>query len=113
MNTKYIRLPGGNNMEGLRSPYYWKWNETVGALTTRPGRPGTWGYINADEFGLLEMMQMAQDLDLEVVLGVWAGLYLDGEVVAQSDIQPYVDSVMDELEFLLVSLQPNSSLSRA
>lgn len=27
MNTKYIRLPGGNNMQGDSSPYYWKWNK--------------------------------------------------------------------------------------
>ncbi|KKK21100.1 putative alpha-N-arabinofuranosidase A precursor [Aspergillus rambellii] len=101
LGTKYIRLPGGNNMEGLESPYYWKWNETVGDLTDRPGRLGTWGDINTDGFGLLEMMQMAQDLGQEVILGVWAGLYLDGEVVPEADLDPYIDSVMDELEFLL------------
>jgi alpha-N-arabinofuranosidase len=103
MNMKYIRLPGGNNMEGNESPYEWKWNETLGPLTGRPGRPGTWGDINTDGFGLLEMMQMAQDLGLEVILGIWAGLYLNGEVVSQAHLQPYVDSVMNELEFLLVS----------
>ncbi|KAJ5613448.1 hypothetical protein N7510_006642 [Penicillium lagena] len=98
MSTKYIRLPGGNNMEGKSSPYEWKWNETIGSLTDRPGRPGTWGDINTDGFGLLEMMQMAQDLGLEVILGVWAGLYLDGEVISEANLQPYVDSVMNELD---------------
>ncbi|OJJ45936.1 hypothetical protein ASPZODRAFT_160113 [Penicilliopsis zonata CBS 506.65] len=101
LGTKYIRLPGGNNMEGLYAPYYWKWNETLGSLTERPGRPGTWGDYNTDGFGLIEMMLMADDMGLEVILGVWAGLYLDGTVVAEADLQPYVDSVMDELEFLL------------
>ncbi|KAF4169622.1 hypothetical protein CNMCM6936_006781 [Aspergillus lentulus] len=93
--------PGGNNMEGSESPYEWKWNETLGPLTSRPGRPGTWGDINTDGFGLLEMMQMAQDLGLEVILGIWAGLYLNGEVVSVAHLQPYIDSVMNELEFLL------------
>jgi alpha-N-arabinofuranosidase len=102
MNTKYIRLPGGNNMEGNGSPYEWKWNETIGPLTARPGRPGTWCDINTDGFGILEMMQMAQDLGLEVILGIWAGLYLDGEIIPQASLQRYVDSVMNELEFLLV-----------
>ncbi|KAF7622602.1 putative alpha-N-arabinofuranosidase A precursor [Aspergillus flavus] len=101
MNMKYVRLPGGNNMEGNGSPYYWRWNGTIGSLTDRPGRPGTWGDINTDGFGLLEMMQMAGDLGLEVMLGIWAGFYLNGEAVAEADLQPYVDSVMDELEFLL------------
>jgi alpha-L-arabinofuranosidase len=132
MNVKYIRLPGGNNMEGNMSPYEWKWNETIGPLMDRPGRPGTWGDINTDGFGLLEMMQMSQDLGLEVILGtwgdintdgfgllemmqmsqdlglevilgIWAGLYLDGEIISEANLQPYVDSVMNELEFLLVS----------
>lgn len=103
MNVKYIRLPGGNNMEGNMSPYEWKWNETIGSLVDRPGRPGTWGDINTDGFGLLEMMQMSQDLGLEVILGIWAGLYLDGEIISEANLQPYVDSVMNELEFLLVS----------
>jgi alpha-N-arabinofuranosidase len=103
LNAKWIRLPGGNNMEGNGSPYYWKWNQTIGDLKNRPGRPGTWGDINTDGFGLLEMMQASQDLDLLTVLGVWAWLYLDGEVIPQASLQPYVDSVMNELEFLTVS----------
>ena len=41
-------------------------------------------------------------MGLEPVLGVWAGLYLDSEVVPQNQLQPYVDDVMNELEFLMV-----------
>ncbi len=55
---KFLRFPGGNNLEGQSSPYRWKWNETIGSLIDRPGRPGTWGYYNTDGFGLLEMMQV-------------------------------------------------------
>ncbi|KAJ9149234.1 Alpha-L-arabinofuranosidase A [Pleurostoma richardsiae] len=100
LKAKWIRLPGGNNMEGTSSPYYWKWNETIGGLKNRPGRPGTWGDINTDGFGLLEMLQMSQDMGLKTVLGIWAGLYLDGEVVSEQSLQHYVVSAMNELEFL-------------
>lgn len=103
MNQAYLRLPGGNNMEGNGAPYEWKWNLTIGDLKNRPGRPGTWGDVNTDGLGLLEMMQWCMDMGLTVVLGVWAGLYLDGTIIAETELQPYVDSVMDELEFLLVS----------
>lgn len=41
-------------------------------------------------------------MNLEVVLGVWAGLYLDGEVISQANLQPYIDDVLNELEFLTV-----------
>lgn len=103
LGASWARLPGGNNMEGLAPPFYWKWNETIGPLTNRPGRPGTWGDIQTDGFGILEMMQMTTDMDLTTFLGVWAGLYLDGTVIPESDLSPYVDSVMDELDFLTVS----------
>ena len=58
MKGTFLRFPGGNNLEGQSSPYLWKWNETIGPLIDRPGRPGTWGYYNTDGFGLLEMMQV-------------------------------------------------------
>ena len=102
LNQAYLRLPGGNNMEGNGHPYEWKWNLTIGDLKNRPGRPGTWGDVNTDGLGLLEMMQWCTDMGLTVVLGVWAGLYLDGTIIAQANLQPYVNSVMNELEFLLV-----------
>jgi alpha-N-arabinofuranosidase len=58
LNGKFLRFPGGNNMEGGNSPFRWKWNETIGPIINRPGRPGTWGYFNSDGFGLLEMFQV-------------------------------------------------------
>ncbi|KAI8682324.1 Non-reducing end alpha-L-arabinofuranosidase [Fusarium sp. Ph1] len=100
LNAKWIRLPGGNNMEGLRLGEHWKWNQTIGNLKDRPGMLGVWGDINTDGFGLLEQMQMAQDLGLTVILGVHAGLYLNGDVIPQSQMQPYVDMALNELEFL-------------
>jgi alpha-N-arabinofuranosidase len=54
----YLRMPGGNNMEGLAAPYRWKWNETIGPIIDRVARPGTWGYVNTNGLGLLEMMQV-------------------------------------------------------
>lgn len=55
---KYLRMPGGNNLEGPSSPYRWKWNETIGAIIDRPGFPGTWGYYNTNGLGLFEMMDV-------------------------------------------------------
>jgi alpha-N-arabinofuranosidase len=101
---KFLRFPGGNNMEGQSSPYLWKWNETIGPLIDRPGRPGTWGYYNTDGFGLLEMIQWCIDMELEPILAVWGGLYLDGEIISEESLQPYIDDVLNELEFLMVSL---------
>ncbi|KAH8899121.1 glycoside hydrolase family 51 protein [Thozetella sp. PMI_491] len=101
LNGKFFRFPGGNNLEGQSSPYLWKWDQTIGPIIDRPGRPGTWGYYNTDGLGLLELMQMTIDMNLEPILAVWGGLYLDGEVTSQADLQQYIDDTLNELEFLL------------
>lgn len=41
-------------------------------------------------------------MNLEPILAVWGGLYLDGEIISEADLGPYVDDVLNELEFLLV-----------
>jgi alpha-L-arabinofuranosidase len=43
---KFLRFPGGNNMEGVSVQQRWKWWETIGPLKDRPGRPGNWNYVN-------------------------------------------------------------------
>jgi hypothetical protein len=35
------------------------WNNTIGPLTNRPGRPGTWGYENTDGLGLVEYLNVS------------------------------------------------------
>lgn len=41
-------------------------------------------------------------MNLEPILAIWGGLYLDGEIISEADLGPYVDDVLNELEFLLV-----------
>jgi alpha-L-arabinofuranosidase len=36
-----------------------------------------------------------------VVLDVWAGFYLDGPVISEADLAPYVQDVLNELEFIM------------
>ncbi|KXL46055.1 glycoside hydrolase family 51 protein [Acidomyces richmondensis BFW] len=101
LNPSFFRAPGGNNVEGNAAPYWWNWTQTIGPLRDRPGYPGTWGYENTDGLGLIEYMLWAQDLKMEPVLAVWDGLYLDGTVVPEDELQTYVNAALDELEFLM------------
>ena len=55
-NYRFLRFPGGNNLEGYSIARRWKWWETIGPLINRPGRPGDWSYFNTDGLGLLEFM---------------------------------------------------------
>ena len=78
----------------------WIWNETIGPLKDRPGRLGTWGYYNTDGLGLHEYLYWCEDLDLEPVFAVWDGLYLDGEIIAENQLQPYIDEALNAIEYI-------------
>jgi alpha-N-arabinofuranosidase len=53
LNPGYLRW-GGSNLEGLYPPFQWKWNETIGPLKDRTGRPGAWSQTNTDGLGVME-----------------------------------------------------------
>ncbi|KAA8913448.1 hypothetical protein TRICI_003208 [Trichomonascus ciferrii] len=101
LSGKFLRFPGGNNLEGQTVERRWKWNETIGALIDRPGREGDWTYPNTDGIGLHEYFEWCEDMDLTPILGVYAGYSLGGEEVAEDDLQPYIDEVLNELEYCL------------
>ncbi|KAH6621691.1 glycoside hydrolase family 51 protein [Chaetomium sp. MPI-SDFR-AT-0129] len=100
LKPSFLRIPGGNNLEGNYLGNQWNWTSTIGPLEQRPGRMGVWEYDNTDGLGLVEYMHWAEDLDVEVVLAVPAGLYLNGDVVPESELGPFVEDALNELEFL-------------
>ncbi|KAJ7508458.1 glycoside hydrolase [Mycena galericulata] len=96
------RFPGGNNLEGGSFETRWRWNYTLGPLENRPGRVGDWGYPNTDGLGLLEYLNWVEDL------GVWDGISIANysdlttwPVVPESELQPYIDDVLNEIEFIV------------
>ena len=96
----FVRLPGGNDLEGLSIPERFIWNNTIGPLQNRPGRRGTWVGYNTEGFGLLEMLTFTEDIGATPILGVYAGFSLNGQAVPPDQLQPYVDEVIRELDFL-------------
>lgn len=105
LKTSWVRLPGGNNMQGPGFSHEWKWNETIGDLTNRPGHLGVWGATNTDGFGILEQLQWCLDMNQTVVLGLFAGLHIGGNLISEANLPPFVDMAMNELEFLTVGLR--------
>lgn len=102
LGTTLTRLPGGNSMQGPAMNEELKWNETIGPLTNRPGMLGVWGYPPTNGLGILEQAQWMRDTNQEIFLGVFAGLHIGGDLVPESQLQPYVGSALDEIEFLTV-----------
>jgi alpha-N-arabinofuranosidase len=45
LKPKFLRWPGGNNIEGYSIQRRWKWWETIGPLEHRWPRPGNWGKV--------------------------------------------------------------------
>ena len=101
MHPHFLRLPGGNYLEGDRIVDRFDWKKTIGPLVDRPGHQAPWTYWSTDGLGLLEFLEWCEDLKIEPVLAVYAGYSLKGEHVAPgNDLEPYVQDAVDEVEYV-------------
>ncbi|KAI1874462.1 hypothetical protein JX265_004670 [Neoarthrinium moseri] len=96
----YFRIPGGNMLEGLTNSSYWDWKNSIGPLKDRPGYAGVWNYQQSNGLGLMEYLELSEDMGLELIVGVWAGLALNGGVTPQDELQPFIDDALDQIEFI-------------
>jgi hypothetical protein len=101
LNPKFLRCPGGNNLEGESTQTRWKWWEQIGPLKDRPGRVGDWGYYNTGGLGLVEFMHWCEDMEMEPVLAVYSGYSLDGTSWPQDHMDQVLQEALDELEYLM------------
>ncbi|HEY5909278.1 MAG TPA: malectin domain-containing carbohydrate-binding protein [Verrucomicrobiae bacterium] len=103
MKPKFLRFPGGNYLEGNAFNQRFNWKETIGPLERRPGHPSPWGYWSTDGFGLLEFAEWCEDLNMEPLLGVFAGYCLGqgGVIPAGPKLDPYVQEALEEIEYLI------------
>ena len=102
MNQSFLRMPGGNYLEGDTIPTRFDWKTTLGPTEGRPGHMGTWGYRSSDGLGLLEFLHWCEDINVEPILAVYGGYSLRGDYVKPgADLQPYVDDALDEIEYLI------------
>ncbi len=101
MNPKFLRLPGGNFLEGDHINEHFDWRKTIGPISERPGHPGCWSYRASDGMGLLEFLEWCEDLHIQPVLAVYAGYSMKQEHVDPGPaLQPYVDEALEEIEYV-------------
>jgi len=101
MHPTFLRMPGGNYLEGDTVKERFDWKKTIGPWTDRPTHNGPWKYRSSDGMGLLEFLQWCEDLKVEPVLAVYAGYSLQKEIVkAGPDLEPYVQDALDEIEYV-------------
>jgi alpha-N-arabinofuranosidase len=107
LNPAFLRLPGGNYLEGDTVATRFDWKKTIGPLEGRPGHQGPWGYRSSDGMGLLEMLEWCEDLHMEPLLAVYAGYSLNRyknpnpeRAAPGPALQPFVQDALDEIEYL-------------
>ncbi len=100
MKPRFLRMPGGNYLEGNKIAERFNWKQTIGDISQRPGHQDPWGYRSDDGYGLLEYLNWCEDLHMQTVLAVFAGYALGGEhVAAGPELTPYVQDALDEIEY--------------
>ena len=101
MHPKFLRLPGGNYLEGDHISERFDWKKTIGPWADRPTHPSPWHYRSSDGMGLLEYLEWCEDLKIEPVLAVYAGYSLMQEHVDPGPaLEPYVQDALDEIEYV-------------
>ena len=101
MHPKFLRMPGGNYLEGDTVEERFDWKTTLGPLQDRPTHRSPWNYQSTDGLGLLEFLEWTEDLNIEPVLAVYAGYSLKGtHIVPGPALTPFVEDALDEIEFV-------------
>ncbi len=102
MRPAFLRFPGGNYVEGLNFENRFNWKEMIGPWEDRPGHMSPWGYRSSDGLGLLEFLEWCEELNMEPVLGVYAGLHLNGghDVITGEALKPFIQEALDEIEYI-------------
>jgi len=101
MHPTFLRLPGGNYLEGDQIDERFDWKTTIGPLVDRPTHRSPWNYQSSDGMGLLEFLEWTEDLKIEPVLAVFAGYALKGDHIRPGpQLAPYVEDALDEIEFV-------------
>lgn len=114
MNPKFLRLPGGNYLEGDNTGRRFNWKETIGPVTMRKGHRGPWGYRSSDGLGLMEYLLWCEDMGAEPVLAVYAGYSLNGRHIdAGPALEPFVQDALDEIEYVTGSTDTKWGAQRA
>jgi len=101
MQPKFLRLPGGNYLEGDHISERFEWRKTIGPWVNRPTHISPWNYHSSDGMGLLEFLEWCEDLKIQPVLAVYAGYSMKQEHVEPGpELEPYVQDALDEIEYV-------------
>lgn len=115
MKPAFLRFPGGNYLEGPDFENRFNWKATIGPIEQRPTHMSPWRYRSSDGMGLLEFLHWAEDMGAEPILGVYAGLHIDGgrRILMGEELKPFVQEALEEIEYITGSTSTTWGARRA
>ncbi len=114
LHPKFMRFPGGCVVHGGGDGFWntYRWKTTIGPKETRRQLKNTWGYHQSVALGYFEYFQFCEDLGMEPVPILPAGVSCQGanggwnmwptqaqDVVPMSEMDEWGDEVMDLIEW--------------
>lgn len=105
MSPAFLRFPGGNFIESNTITNAVRWKESIGPIEERPGHQNdAWGYWSTDGLGAHEFFLWCEDMGMEPMYDVYAGLSLgyansSDRVVPLDELGPYVQDALDIIEY--------------
>ena len=112
LQPAFFRFPGGCIVEGSRLADRYQWKQTIGALPERTLNFNRWNtvfghrptpdYYQSYGVGFFEYFQLAEDIGAEPLPILSCGLacqFQSGELVPLDELQPYIDDMLDLIEF--------------
>ncbi len=112
MKPGFIRFPGGCIVEGRELSNRYQWKKTIGPVEERKLMINRWNteikdrpapdYYQSFGLGFYEYFQMAEDIGAAPLPILSCGIacqFNSGELAAISDLDPYLQDVLDLIEF--------------
>lgn len=99
-----MRFPGGSFVEGFISDgviHRYIWEETIGPIEQRPGHPGLWDYYASNGVGMLEYLELAEELNATAVMSVYSGFTLSNFTYPPEEMEPFVQSALNAIEYVI------------
>lgn len=98
----FLRFPGGCFVEGFSTETAYRWKRTIGDTSERISHWTLWNYRTTNGLGFHEYLQMAEDMNLEMMFVVNCGLTCQGrpgELVPMDELDEWVQDMLDAIEY--------------
>eukprot|EP00047_Mylnosiga_fluctuans_P023245 m.134491 g.134491 ORF g.134491 m.134491 type:complete len:656 (+) comp9518_c0_seq5:74-2041(+) len=96
----FLRVPGGNYLEGTGPRTRWNWKTTIGPRQARPGHYNSaWGYWVTDGMGLYELLVLAEALGTQSLMGIYTGYSMGQQYIPLDQSQVFAQDAVDLVEY--------------